>query len=281
MPKFICIIANPDDPSLDGLTSFLLAGDVNFWVSSSPDILWTSDGSQYALPEGFDPSAEGPGRLADESEAILYLPSTDPDTAFLAGMIYGTRYEGDVLQPSESRSDDGFGVADDFALFFPKPSPVSFGLPPLPPLLRFLPVLRYEGHALMWCRMVSIGNEEQKRASAMARVDNPEIPLGCVGWCDLYREAESPPSAPSPAQWFNLVRAETPGRWTIGAAPEGWRKTLHPLRQNSRVFTTTVYRFLDGASSVGGLFELSREGRWWKRWVVDWPGGTRRYLREG
>ena len=248
---------------------------MNFWVSSDPDFLWTADGSQYALPEGFDPLAEGPGRLAGDSEAILYLPSTDPHTAFLAGMIYGARYEGDVLQPSESGSYDGFGAADDFALFFPKPSSLSLHLPPLPPLLRFLPVLRSENHALMWCRMVSIGNEELKRA----RVGDPETPLGCVGWDDLYREAESPPSAPSAAEWFNFSADTRTGRWTLGAAPDGWRTALHPLRQSSRVFTTTVYRYLDGSSSVGGLFELSREGRWWKRWWVSWPTGTRRYLR--
>ena len=274
MPKYICIIADPDNPSLDGLTTFLLAGDVNFWVSSDPDFLWTADGSQYALPEGFDPMVEGSSRLADESEAILYLPSTDPHTVFLAGMIYGTRYEGDVLQPSESGSGDGFGVADDFALFYPSPSPLSLDLPPLPPLMRLLPVLRSENHALMWCRMVSIGNEELKRA----RVGDPEVPLGCVGWCDLYREAESPPSAPTAAQWSDFPRDGRTGLWTLITPPNGWRKTLHPLRSSSRVFTTTVYRYRDGSSSAGGLFELFREGRWWKRWGVSWPMGTRRYL---
>ena len=71
MPKYICIIAELGNSSLDGLTAFLLAGDVNFWVSTSPYILWMSDGSQYALPEGFDPLAEGLGRLRTRAKRFF------------------------------------------------------------------------------------------------------------------------------------------------------------------------------------------------------------------
>ena len=196
-----------------------------------------------------DETTEGSG-------CVLYLPSADPDTAFLAGLIYGARYEGRIHEGKSA--SDNFGILDDLALYAPgQPRPGAA----LPPASTSIPVFRTASGVLRWFRMIDIGYEE---AGDGVR----GLPSGGVAWCDLYVEAEPTPNPPTSVRWV----ASAPGDWIVTGASEEWTPDRDSLPGNAPMFTTTTYLFTDGAVYLGALWQFTDQDRVTE---VDWPVGVR------
>ena len=241
MSRYVCIVGDPGDTWLPGVTAALVSGGMLVRVPTT-----TQMDELHELVRG--------------SLAILCLPLSNPDTAFFAGALYGARYEGEIYVSQPGPND--FGILDDFASY--QPGPPSQGSV-LPLALNNIPIFRTPSEVLRWCRMLEIGYEEEGG-------DVRGLPAGGVGWCDLYVEAEVWPVAPNVVQWAT----SGPDRWDVTEASNGWTTDRASLPGNAKLFTTTAYLFSDGAVYLGALRQFDN-ARWAMR-EVDWPAGTQRDL---